>query len=54
MIKNTTYNILRAVVVLFWLWIGVSFIDIVIDNCSAAPVHSNFNAFILFLEVFNN
>lgn len=36
--------------VLFILWIAASWVDIVWDNCSPNPVHSEYNAFVILVE----
>lgn len=33
--------------ILLILWVGVSYVDIVADNCSGNPVHADWNAFVL-------
>ena len=40
--------------VLFFLWVGLSWFDIILDNCAAGPLHSNYNIFVLLLEVIGN
>lgn len=52
--KKIAYNIFSVFGVLLLVWIAWSFIDVVADNCTPAPVHSNFNIFVLCLEVFGN
>lgn len=44
-------SILPAVLsVLFLLWLGLSWFDIVLDNNALHPVHNNFNLFVLLFE----
>ena len=51
MTKKIAYYIYMAAVVLLLAWIGLSWFDIVMDNCNVAPVHNNYNFFNV-LEVF--
>lgn len=39
-----------VIMIAFMAWIGVSFIDIITDNCAPNPVHSNYNFFIKLIE----
>jgi hypothetical protein len=47
MIKKLLHNIPALIVAVLIAWIAFSYIDIVSDNNSVAPVHSNLNAFVL-------
>ena len=47
----------KALIIIGWIitiafivWIGASFIDIIADNCTLNPVHSNYNFFIKLVE----
>lgn len=51
MIKKIAYYIYLAVSVLFVAWAAFSYIDIVSDNTSATPKHSEYNIFSVFEEV---
>lgn len=33
--------------VIFFLWIGLSYIDIIVDNCETITEHSDINFFVL-------
>lgn len=33
--------------VIFFLWIGLSYIDIIVDNCETITEHSEYNFFVL-------
>lgn len=33
--------------VIFFLWIGLSYIDIIADNCETITEHSDYNFFVL-------
>jgi hypothetical protein len=50
MTKKLLYNLPAIVGVLLAAWVALSYFDIVLDNTSAAPVHSNYNLFILLEE----
>jgi len=41
---------LVALVSAFLLWVAISYIDIVTDNITDNPQHSNLNAFVLLLD----
>jgi hypothetical protein len=45
--KKTIPYILKTLLLLPFLWIALSFVDIIADNCTAQPVHSEYNFFIL-------
>lgn len=47
--KNLS-NIFTAIMCAFLLWLGVSWIDVVSDNLSTDPQHSNINAFVLLVD----
>ena len=50
-------NLLAGIMIAFLLWVGVSWIDVISDNLSTDPQHSNINAFVLlvdFMEEENN
>jgi hypothetical protein len=51
MTKKLLYNLPAIVGALLLAWIALSYFDIVLDNTSVAPVHSNYNLFILLEEV---
>ena len=53
-IGNTIVNILCVLSVIFMLWLGVSWIDIIADNRQPNPVHSKYNAFVIFCDVLND
>lgn len=40
--------------VLFVVWLFASWADIVWDNCSPNPVHSEYNAFVMLTEFAEN
>ena len=40
--------------VMFMLWLAVSWVDIVADNCQPNPVHSQYNAFVILTEFAEN
>ena len=50
MTKKLLYNLPAIVGALLLVWIALSYFDIVLDNTSAAPVHSSYNLFILLEE----
>ena len=52
-IGNTIANILYVLSVIFMLWLGASWVDIVADNCDPNPVYSEYNAFIILCDVLN-
>lgn len=41
---------LVALVSAFFLWLALSYVDIVTDNITDNPQHSNLNAFVLLLD----
>ena len=45
--KKLVYNAFITLSLLFLAWAFFSFLDIVADNCTAAPVHSVYNLFML-------
>jgi hypothetical protein len=47
MIKKLIANTAALIIAVLLLWIAFSYIDIVSDNNSVAPAHSNLNAFVL-------
>ena len=40
--------------VVFMLWLAVSWVDIVADNCQPFPDHSQYNAFVVLTEFAEN
>lgn len=51
MIKKTIAFITYTLCILMFVWIGGSFIDIVSDNLDTNPQHSEYNFFVLALEL---
>ena len=47
---KTLSNIFTAILCAFLLWVGLSWVDIVSDNLSQAPNHSDLNAFVLLVN----
>lgn len=43
-------RITAGLVAAFLVWIAASYIDVVSDNITAEPQHSNLNAFVLLLD----
>ena len=41
---------LVSLVLAFFLWLTISYIDVVTDNITDNPQHSNLNAFVLLLD----
>ena len=48
----------KALIIISWIitiafivWIGASFIDIIADDCTFNPVHSNYNFFNVLVEL---
>ena len=54
MTKKILSRVPAVLSVLFLLWIGLSFIDIVMDNNTLSAAHSNYNFFVWCLGVFQN
>lgn len=50
MTKKVIYILPAVLGVLFLLWLGLSWLDIVADNNTIQPVHNNFNLFVLLFE----
>lgn len=48
--KKALSNIITTVCVILLLWVGISYIDIIADNLSEHPQHSEYNVFCLLLE----
>lgn len=44
--------ILTIISFLLLAWMGISWIDIIIDNCHPNPSHSKFNFFVLLTQKF--
>lgn len=42
--------ILAGLAAAFLVWIAASYIDVISDNITAEPQHSNLNAFVLLLD----
>lgn len=42
---------LVALVSAFLLWLAISYVDIVTDNITDNPQHSNLNAFVILLDL---
>ena len=40
--------------VVLMLWLGLSWMDIVADNCTPNPVHHPYNAFVVLTEMSEN
>ncbi len=51
MAKKIAYSVYCSVCVIALAWLLFSWLDIVADNNSAAPKHSEYNAFVLVEEV---
>jgi hypothetical protein len=47
---KTAQRLAAGLVAAFLVWIAASYIDVVSDNITAAPQHSNLNAFVLLLD----
>ena len=47
MMKKVFWVIYWAIGILFLLWVALSYIDVIVDNCSTNPHHSDFNFFVL-------
>ena len=45
-------NILTAIIVAYTIWLAISWIDIVADNNTTNPEHSDFNLIIMLSEAF--
>lgn len=45
-------NIIPAIMILFLLWLGISWIDVIADNLQPAPVHSDMNFFVIITKLF--
>lgn len=43
-------GVLLALAAAFWLWLFISWFDIIADNTSPEPEHWKYNAFVLFTE----
>lgn len=54
MIKKYLYYIYIAIAVALFAWIAVSFVDIAADNTAIRPLHSDYNFFVMLLEVCAN
>jgi hypothetical protein len=52
MIKKILFNVYIVSVVVLLLWLALSCFDIMLDNNSVSPAHSNYNMIGLLLEVF--
>ena len=39
------------IMIAFMVWIGASFIDIIADNSTLNPIHSNYNFFNILVEL---
>ena len=42
--------VIATISVVFMLWVGISFVDVVADNTTNAN-HTNWNAFVIFTEM---
>lgn len=40
--------------VVLMLWLGLSWVDIIADNCEPNPVHHPYNAFVVLVEMAEN
>lgn len=49
-IMKTAQRIAAGMLAAFLLWIAASYIDVVSDNITDSPKHSNLNAFVLLLD----
>lgn len=47
MLKKIISVLPSVLAALFLLWLGLSWFDIIVDNNTLTPVHSNFNLFSL-------
>ncbi len=45
-------NIIPAIMIIFLLWLGVSWVDVISDNLQPAPAHSNLNFFVIITKLF--
>ena len=52
-IGNAIVNTLCVLSVIFMLWLGASWVDIIADKCHPNPVHSEYNAFVILCDVLN-
>ena len=48
--KKFIENTLTTLSVVFLLWLAISWVDIVADNCEPHPTHAPWNAFVLMTE----
>lgn len=52
--KKFLENTMVVLSVVFLLWLGISWADIVADNCEPHPTHAPWNAFVLMTEAMEN
>lgn len=48
--KKILENAMVVVSLVFLLWLGISWVDIVADNCEPHPTHAPWNAFVLMTD----
>ena len=52
-IGNAIVNALCVFSVIFFLWLGASWVDVIADNCDPNPTHSEYNAFVILCDILN-
>lgn len=45
-------NIIPAIMIIFLLWLSISWVDVIADNLQPAPVHSDMNFFVIITKLF--
>ena len=53
LIKNFTMNVICTITVIFYLWLGVSYWEILLKNTTENPVYSSSNIIVNVAEKFN-
>lgn len=43
-------NLVVALFAIFWIWVGVSIIEVIIKNLNPDPVYWSYNLFIILIE----
>ena len=46
--------ILSGIALLFILWVGISWVDVISDNLDPNPQHSEYNFFVLFTSLWED
>lgn len=44
-------NAINAIVIALAIWAGISYIDIIADNCESEPHHADWNLFVIAMNL---